>query len=334
MSEYEALYDLFQALDLGFVEKRLVRSYGRRSRVGRPHRNLLGMFKAELIKRLRRIESYAELYRLLETDDVLRSLCIIREGEKPYHPSILLRFRRRIGPEGFQSLMNRLVKQLDHTGILDSETLMLDATFIKAYSRRDPNDNGRGYSDFEARLRKQGRNVVLGYGVHLAVDAGSEMPLAVTVEPANVNEKKVAPRLLYKALKKRHRWKSMVADSQYSSEAFRIEARRYGVEPVIPYPRNQMRGKQVLRIDRKFRSHGPSRLRRLYRKRSAVERVVSRLKTHYVLCQLRTRGLRNVLSHVLLCLLALLATALSAIKHGHTDKMRSPVQLIKLTCPK
>jgi uncharacterized metal-binding protein len=67
--------------------------------VGRPHRNLLGMFKAELIKRLRRIESYAELYRLLETDDVLRSLCIIREGEKPYHPSILLRFRRRIGPE-------------------------------------------------------------------------------------------------------------------------------------------------------------------------------------------------------------------------------------------
>ncbi|MBS7622226.1 transposase [Candidatus Bathyarchaeota archaeon] len=334
MSEYEALYDLFQALDLGFVEKRLVRSYGKRSRVGRPHRNLLGMFKAELIKRLRRIESYAEPYRLLEADDVLRSLCIIREDEKPYHPSILLRFRRRIGPECFQSLVNRLVKQLDRIGILDSETLVLDATFIKAYSQRDPRDNSRGYSDSEARLRKQARNVVLGYGVHLAVDAGSEMPLAVTVEPANVNEKKAAPLLLYKAMKNRHRWKSLVADSQYSSEAFRIKARRRGVETVIPYPRNQMRGKQVLRIDRKFRSYGPSRLRRLYRKKSAVERVVSRLKTHYGLCQLRTRGLRNVLSHVLLCLLALLATALSAIKHGHTNKMRSPVQLTKLTGPK
>jgi hypothetical protein len=59
------------------------------------------------------------------------------------------------------------------------------------------------------------------------------------------------------------------------------KARRYGVEPVIPYPRNQMRNRPVLRIDRKFRSHGPSRLKRLYRKRSAVERVVSRLKTHY-----------------------------------------------------
>jgi len=187
MSEYEALHEIFESLDLGFVEKRLVRSYGRRSRAGRPHRSLLGMFKAELIKRLRRIESHAELYRLLEADDALRSLCFIGEDEKPYHPSTHLRFRRRIGPEGFQSLVNRFIKQLDNTGVLDSETLALDATFIKAYSRRDPEDNSREYSDSEARLRRQGRNVVLGCGVHLAVDAGSEMPVAVTVEPANVN---------------------------------------------------------------------------------------------------------------------------------------------------
>jgi len=331
MSEYEALYDLFQALDLGFVEKRLVRSYGRRRRVGRPHRSLLGMFKAELIKRLRHIESYEELHRLLRSDGELCRLCDIKESENPYHPSTMLRFRRRVGPQGFHHLMDCLIKQLNQIAALDSETLVLDATFIKAYSQRDPHDNQRGLSDIEARLRKQGRNVILGYGIHLAVDTTSEMPLAVTVEPANVNEKKVASHLLHKAFKKKHRWKSMVADSQYSSEAFREEARRLGVEPVIPYPRNQMRGKEVLRIDRKFRSHGPSRLRCLYRKRSAVERVVSRLKTHFGLSQLRTRGLRNVISHVLLCLLALLATALSAIKHGHTDKMRSPVQLMRLT---
>jgi transposase len=172
--------------------------------------------------------------------------------------------------------MNRLIKQLDHIDVLDSETLVLDATFIKAYSQRDPHDNRRGLSDSEARLRKQGRNVVLGYGVHLAVDASSEMPLAVTVEPANVNEKKVAPKLLHKALKKKHRWSSMIADSQYSSEAFREEIQKCGAEPIIPYPRNQMKGKQVLRIDRKFRSHGPARLKQLYKRRSSVERTFSR----------------------------------------------------------
>ena len=164
-------------------------------------------------------------------------------------------------PQGFHRLMNRLIRQLDHTGVLNSETLVLDATFIKAYSRRDPQDSSRGLSDSEARLRKQGRNVVLGYGVHMAVDASSEMPLAVAVKPANVNEKKVAPSLLHKTFKHKHRWKSVTADSQYSSEAFRDKARRLGVEPVIPYPKNQMKGKNVLRVDRGFHTHGPAKLR-------------------------------------------------------------------------
>jgi hypothetical protein len=116
----------------------------------------------------------------------------------------------------------------------------------------------------------------------------------------------------------------MVADSQYSSEAFRDEARRMGVEPVIPYPKNQMKRKRVLRVDRRFRSHSPWRLKRLYRRRSAVERVTSRLKDHFELRQLRTRGLRNALTHVLLCLIAMLMNALSAIKHGLPEKIRSP----------
>jgi len=322
---------MFQALDLKSVERSLSKSYGRRSRVGRPNRNLLGMFKAELIKRLRRIESYEELHRLLQADDALRNLCIIKDGEKPYHPSILLRFRRRVGPQGFHRLMNRLIKQLDHTGVLNSETLVLDATFIKAYSRRDPHNTQRGLSDSDAKLRKQGRNVVLGYGVHMAVDASSEMPLAVTVKPANVNEKKVAPSLLHKTLKHKHRWKSVTADSQYSSEPLRDKARRLGVEPVIPYPKNQMKGKNVLRVDRRFHTHGPAKLRHLYRRRSSIERTVSRLKTHFGLSQLRTRGLRNVLSHVVLCLIAMLMTALSAIRQGYIHRMRSPVQLMKLT---
>ena len=123
----------------------------------------------------------------------------------------------------------------------------------------------------------------------------------------------------------------LVADSQYSSEAFRDQVKDLGGEPVIPYPKNQMKGKQVLRVDRKFRTHGPTRHRRLHRRRSAVERTVSRLKTHFGLSQIRTSGIKDVLSHVLLCLIALLATALSALKQGRAQKMRSPVQFVKLT---
>jgi len=37
--------------------------------------------------------------------------------------------------------MKHLVKQLDRSDVLDDETLALDATFIEAYSRRNPEDN-------------------------------------------------------------------------------------------------------------------------------------------------------------------------------------------------
>ena len=333
MNECKALHDLFQALDLDFVEQALERSYGRK-RTGRHPRSLLGQFKTELFKRVARIENYDELHRLLQNDEDLRMLCDVKEGEKPYHPSILLRFRKRIGPEAFQQIMAHCVKQLDRMNVLDARTVAMDATFIKAYSRRDPEDTRRGFSDVEARLRKQGGNVTLGYGVHLAADTKSAMPLAVVVEPANVNEKKAAAPLLQKAIRLRpkRRTSHVVADSQYSSQTFRDEVRRIDAKPVIPYPRNQAKGKRVLRIDRKFRSHGPSRLRRIYRKRSAIERVVSRLKTYFGLRQLRTRGLRNVSSHhVLLCLIALLANALSAIKQGLPHRIRSPIHFTKLT---
>jgi len=330
-SGIEALFKIFNTLDLGFAERTLSRCYHPQGSAGRPHRNLLGMFKAEVVKRLVRIESYRELHRILHADETFRSLCDIKEMEKPYDPSTLTRFRQRVGPDRFQRIMTHLVEQIDKMGVIDAEAIAVDATFIKAYSSRDPHDNRSGLSDPDARLRKQGRNVTLGYGVHLAVDAASEMPLAAIVEPANVNEKKVAPTLLQKTVKHVHKVKSVVADSQYSSEAFRENIRALGGEPVIPYPKNQMKEKQVLRVDRKFRSHGPIHLRRLYRKRAAIERTISRLKTHFSLCQLRTRGLSNTIVHVFLCLIALLVTALSSIILGHPDMIRSPVSLFKLT---
>jgi len=332
LSECNALYDLFQALDLGFVEQVLERSYGRKRR-GRHPRSLIGQFKTELLKRVARIEGYDELHRLLWNEEDLRLLCDIKEGEKPYHPSILSRFRKRIGPEALEEIMAHCLKHLDRIGVLDARTVALDAAFIKAYSRRDPNDSRRGLSDIEARLRKQGGNVTLGYGVHLAVDTKSEMPLGVIVQPANTNEKKAAPTLLKKAIKRRRKRKvrHVVADTQYSSQAVREEVKRLRAKPVIPYPRNQAKGRRVLRVDRKFRSHGPASLKRLYRRRPAVERVVSRLKTYFGLRQLRTRGLRNVSLHVLLCIIALLANALSAIKQGLPHKMRSAIHFTGLT---
>ncbi len=158
--------------------------------------------------------------------------------------------------------------------------MAFDATFIKAYSKRDIHENSRGGSDPRARWEGTAKPTSLACKLHLAVDAKSELPLAVTVSPTNDNEKKHAPDLFKKALKATiKKMKLLVADSQVLLQGQREQAKAAGGRVVIPYPANQMRGQRgLLRVDRFFRTHGPKLEKRFYRLRSSVERVNFRLK--------------------------------------------------------
>jgi len=219
----------------------------------------------------------------------------------------------------------RVFHKLRNAGAVKGEIVACDAIFIKAYSKRDPKDDLKGYSDPEARVGRAGKTYRLSYKLHLAVDACSELPLAVIAAPANENEKKHAPKLLEKAVKASNgEMKVLVADSQYSSRRLRKNISSHGVKPVILYPSNQKPMEaEFLRVDKNFRAHGPERLKRLYAFKASAERAISRLKQHSSLENHKVRGLRNILVHALLCILAMLLTALAAIKHGKPDKIRA-----------
>ena len=200
--------------------------------------------------------------------------------------------------------------------------MALDSTFIKAHSRRNL-DNRTGYSDPESRVGRAAKTRDLGYRLHLAVDARSELPVAMTVASANENEKKHSMQLFEKA-SLHVKPKRLLADPQYSAQNLRDAALKQGTVPVIPYPRNQQKGvKGILRVDRKFKSHGPQRLRRAYRKRVAVERVFSRLKNLTGLTLHNLRGLAKITFHTQLCLLIMLFTAQAAINTHRPSKTRS-----------
>jgi len=285
----------------------------------------MGIFKALIVKRLQQIPSERELCRRLWKDDDLRELCDIEAEQNPYHPSQLSRFKKRVGARRLQRIMNKLLKELLKRGVINGETVVLDATFVKAYSRRDPHENSRGKSDPEARVGRNGKTFELGYKLHVAVDAKSELPIAIIVASANDNEKKHAPALLEKALKATKGCvKLLVADSQYSSRNLRDQASSQGVRAVIPFPTNQQRGqKGLLRVDKYFRTHGPIYEKRVYRLRSAVERVNSRLKEQLSLERHRVRGLGRITVHALLCMIAMLLNALAALRLNRVDKARS-----------
>jgi transposase len=322
MEKHEDVASILSKLNLHDIEQTISQSYHQEG-PGRPPRKPLGIFKALIVKQLRNIPSDRELYRRLWNDEELRTICDIEGREKPYHPSQLTRFRNRVGPERLETAMNSLLEELVEAVVVKGETVALDATFIKAWSRRDPSDDSKGLSDSEARVGRDGKTYDLGYKAHVAVDVKSEMPLATVVASANENEKRHAEELMEKASAVVGAVKNVVADSQYSSENVRGLIEELGAQPIIPYMSSHRRGEGVLRVDRSFWVSGPEEERRIYGLgRASVERVNSRLDSVGLGC-LKLWGLRNVVVHVLFCVVTVLLVAVAALRLGRPWKARS-----------
>jgi len=310
-------------LDLTFVEE-LVEGCFHRNGCGRPPRKPLGLFKAHLVRRLLKIDSLRELERRLWRDERLRGICDIEADEPAYGRTVLSRFNQRLGAGRVKRLVDRQVKKLICRHVVKAKTVALDATFIKAYSRRSM-DNRTGYSDPEAKVGRAYRTYGLGYKLHMAVDVASGAPLTFTAASANTNEKKLSVPLLKAAVKTvGAAIRQLTADSQYSSSRLRAYTQEYGIETAIPYPANQKpRGRNILRVASDFKTHGPESLKRIYRKRSIIELVFAWLKEHLNLNNHKTRSLENITIHTGYCILCLLYTIEASHNTNKPTKSRS-----------
>jgi transposase len=274
--EFKSLEVLFNQLNLKHIKNMLMSAY-HSSGAGRPPFNPLGLLRFKIIYFLKGYRSQRTLKREVRVNTRTRTLCGFKE-KLPSH-STIVRFEHRIGAERLKKLAGHLIDDLVECGFIKGLKVVLDSKPLEARCRRDPENQSRGLLDAEARLGRGVRGLIMGYKVHLACDGEAEMPLAYTVAPANENDKRHAAPLLREVAEK-VRAEAVICDRQYSSRRVRGLIANLGAEPVITYPRNQMIGAEgVLRVDRRFRTHGPERLRSLYSLRSSVERVNSRLST-------------------------------------------------------
>jgi hypothetical protein len=243
--------------------------------------------------RMKGTRSLREFTRILDVDRRLRRFCLIKTGEKGYTRSVISRFTTRVGAERLQLIIEEKMIQLLRRARVEEVDVVLDPSSIKAWSIRRPDDGKVGFSDSDAKVGRNGRGYDLGYKLHLSVEQKRILPLALLVAPANDNEKKHAPSLIERTKmvlgRAGARLRRLIGDSQFSSE----RVRSLVDDSVIPYTSNQ-RGVGVLRVDRRFRTHGPDELVREYHKRPMVESAFSFLKTQYGLALNRVRGLRNV----------------------------------------
>jgi len=214
-----------------------------------------------------------------------------------------------------------MLEQLLKDGAVKGEVVALDSTAVKAYSQRSL-DNRTGKSDCEARVGRGRRGFILGYKVHTACCASSELPLAFMVEPCNRNDKCFIQPLLEKLKAQDINFKTVLADAQYDSAKARNTVREYGAEPVIPY-RKSSKIRNALKVGKDFIVRGVKRLVRLFRKRVSIERVFSRAKEWLLLKHLRVRGREQVFIHACLSFSAMLVVAVTAVRQHMPSLMRS-----------
>jgi len=274
--------------------------------------------------RMKAIRSIRELTRILDVDQRMRRLCLIKKDEGGYPRSVLSRFTRRVGAETLRLIIDEKVIMLLRRAGVEEVDAVLDASFLKAWSTRNPDDNRTGLSNPDARVGRSGRGFDLGYKLHTSLEPRRILPLASVLAPANENEKRHAPSLVARTRmvlgKADARLRSLIADSQYSSRRIRSLVEH----AVIPYMSNQMRGEDVLRVDRLFRTHGPEELVEEYRKRPAVEALFAFMKAQYGLNVNRVRGLVNVSVYALLSVLCCVLNREAAENLGRPDKALSP----------
>jgi transposase len=276
------------------------------------------MLKAQLAKHLLRIISDRRLALRLRNDRKVARACGFRR-QTPSH-GLFTHFRHRLGEDAYKLIFNQLIRLLIESGAIIGKVIAVDSTHLKAYSSRAM-DNRTGRSDDDARVGRGRRGFILGYRVHTACCTDSELPIAYKVAPCNENDKLHFEPLLEQVHRLGVRFKSVLADSQYSSGNVRDAAEWLGAEPVIPVRRDSQL-KYAFRVGYDFVAKGAERIVKLFRKRWSIERLFGRAKEWLLLDGLRVRGLAQVGIHVSLSLIAMLAVALSAVRIGFPGLVR------------
>ncbi len=182
--EHETLETLFKNVDLSFANNLIKQCY-HASGPGRPPRNPTGIFRAFLVMRMKAIRSLREMTRILNTDLRIRKLCLIKDNQKGYTRSVMSRFSKRVGQDNLNRIIDQKVIKLLKGQQSNEVDVVLDASFIKAWSIRHPTDNQTGYSDADARVGRSGRSFSLGYKMHLSIDHKTMLPLSSVFASAN-----------------------------------------------------------------------------------------------------------------------------------------------------
>lgn len=192
----ERLPIFFSSLDLRPYAKEL-RSRSPRDADGHCRQ---GIIRALLAAPLENIDTFTGLHHRLDVDLRFRYQCgLSLDREAPSIATLSRVFTELTKKELAKRLFEELVERCKKEGIINGSHVAIDSAAIHAYEKKQPKRKSEltGNANWGAKFGSFGNKVKwFGYKIHLAVDTASELPMALTVTPAHVNDGDKAPELI------------------------------------------------------------------------------------------------------------------------------------------
>jgi len=163
---------------------------------------------------------------------------------------------------------------------LNSITALIDSTFVQTYSRRD--EAGSEYFGYKEKN---------GFKLHQMIDYETRLPL-LQCATGGARADIVWGGALMRAAPESWRIRELAADKAYDGANFVMDiVRRFPrIKVAIPLRRHKPNDSW---FNRMMKAWERTKIRRIYRKRSAIERYFSRKKHVFHFGEERTRGLKN-----------------------------------------
>lgn len=244
-------------------------------------------------------DSEKQFLAALENSQTLRRICGYK---KVPDQSTFTKLRKRVSLGIFESIFSEFVAKVKGLGIAKGRLIVTDSTDITAWC----NPNKKKLSDPDAAWGYSStKGMVFGYKVHVMADVESELPLAVTVFPANIHDhdgffptwEKLFQHFSFQIQK-------LIGDSAYDATDIYQQVRPKRIVALIAV-NGRGHYDSVTPKDKDYKIG-----------RAAIERVNSRGKELLGLDNLKFRGLKSATIHALCSMIAMLFVAVGSFLTG------------------
>lgn len=255
------------------------------------------------------LPSFAALIRTLQNNPYIAQACGIANSKSIPSKFAYSRFMRKLQTSHnvvlVKNIMRTLTRRCYEVFPNFAKCVAIDATDLKAWSNGSKERKTDPDAGWVIKADSNGkRKFVWGYKMHLMVDTTYEIPITANITKGNMADVRQATPLLRQAryINGKFHPEYVICDAGYSSGDLRMKIRwQWNAHPIIKAPKTH----------KKWVDDETPEWQLIFNRRTAVERIFSRMKNHRRLNNITVRHRRRVTVHSLIPVIVTQAAALS-----------------------